>query len=265
MRTRPPCKLLFIAKGTLRDSGRKHFCSTSQKKNKPTLHSTPHTHLRTRHHNPSSPTVFFFLRSPTSRNVNPLLLARLLLFHHSRNQKKKSVCSLQEGQARPRTLRMQYTKLLLSPTSFLLAFFLAFRGLLPSSCKNPLCFKDSSSWGRWRRRIRRYPISKKSPHEKSSSSFSSSSSCNQLEPIWALQLKTHFQQPSNPSPFIFTKDVYFLQQAGTPIWASSRSFRRTLAASKSLSPSNFKTPFSASKYLLKLPTSKVSSQLPNLI
>ncbi len=104
-------------------------------------HSPLHTHLPTQHHNPSSPTVFFFLRSSTSRNVNPLLLARLLLFHYSRNQKKKSVYSLQEEHARPRTLKMQYSKLLLSPTSFLLAFFCCFQGAATIQLQKPTLFQ----------------------------------------------------------------------------------------------------------------------------
>jgi hypothetical protein len=50
------------------------------KENNPTLHSTPHTHLPTRHHNPSSPTVFFLSslfyfkerESPPSSKVAPV-------------------------------------------------------------------------------------------------------------------------------------------------------------------------------------------------
>ncbi len=273
MRTRPPCKLLFIAKGTLRDSGRKHFWSTSQRKTNPL--STPHP-TPTRHHNPSSPTVFFFLRSSTSRNVNPLLLARLLLFHHSRNQKKKSVCSLQEEQARPRPLKMQYTKLLISRTSFLLAFFLALRGLLPSSCKTHFVSK----------------IHRPEEDEEEDSDITQSPKNlpmkNLLLFLLLLLLATSWN-PSEPCSLRPTSNNhqthhhFFLQKMSTscnnlepPSEQSSRSFRRTLAASKSLSPSNFKTLVSASKYLLNsqlqnsllsfqisfnLPTSKLSSQL----
>jgi hypothetical protein len=182
------------------------------------------------------------------------------------------VCSLQEEQARPRKLKMQYTKLLLSPTSFLLS----------GGCYHPVAKTHFIS------KIHR-PEEDEEEEKSDITQSPKNLPMKNLLLLFLLLLPVNSWNPSEPCSLRPTSNNhqthhhFFLQKMSTSCNKLEPPSEQAQGASEKLWQlqnlfhlQTSKLSFSASKYLLnsqlqnsllsfqitfKLPTSKLSSQL----